>query len=315
MATNSQNVAETVADVVSRRPVLEPVLRAFEPLLAAGETLVAQLAEPVREAGLRLPQLQWDRARQGVSLLAGVPLTGIAGPMREAARTLLPLMTSIEAVAPHVESLKAFFLRPVEPGAEDARTALAEAVVGGRSVEAIAREGGVEPDVLTFVTGFVLSPVLHAVVASAMPVSGDAMWDEGNAWQRGYCPVCGAFPTIGWLDRPVVDDKNAYLAGGGGKKHLHCSVCGAGWKFLRGACPSCGKDASGTMEMLRESEAAGGERLDWCTKCKTYCPTVDLREREAVPNMDVQALGMMHLDMVAARKQLRPLRPSFWNMY
>lgn len=30
-------------------------------------------------------------------------------------------------------------------------------------------------------------------------------------------------------------------------------------------------------------------------KCKSYCPIVDLREREGVPDMDVMALGMMHL--------------------
>lgn len=313
MAAKRQSVAETLADVTSRRPVLEPVLRAFEPLLSAGHTLAGKLADPVREAGLRLPELQWDRAQQGVSLLAGVSLTGIAGPMRQAAEELLPLLTTIEAVAPHADSLRAFFLRPVE--ADDSRDALAEAVVAGRSIESIARDGGVEPDVLAFVTGFVVSPVLHAMVAAAVPEEGDAPWDTGGAWQQGYCPVCGAFPTIAWLDKPILDDKNAYLAGGGGKKHLHCSMCGAAWKFLRGACPSCGKEVSGTMEMLRETEAARGERLDWCTKCNTYCPTVDLREREAVPNLDALALGMMHLDMVAARKKLRPLRPSFWNMY
>ncbi|MGJ3522319.1 formate dehydrogenase accessory protein FdhE [Nitratidesulfovibrio sp. D1] len=313
MAAKRQSVAETLADVTSRRPVLEPVLRAFEPLLSAGHALAGKLADPVREAGLRLPELQWDRAQQGVSLLAGVSLTGIAGPMRQAAEELLPLLTTIEAVAPHADSLRAFFLRPVE--ADDSRDALAEAVVAGRSIESIARDGGVEPGVLAFVTGFVVSPVLHAMVAAAVPEEGDAPWDTGGAWQQGYCPVCGAFPTIAWLDKPILDDKNAYLAGGGGKKHLHCSMCGAAWKFLRGACPSCGKEVSGTMEMLRETEAARGERLDWCTKCNTYCPTVDLREREAVPNLDALALGMMHLDMVAARKKLRPLRPSFWNMY
>ena len=317
MAAKHQSVADTLADVTSRRPVLEPVLRAFEPLLSAGDALSGKLAETVRAAGLSLPELQWDRAQQGVSLLAGVSLAGIASPMRQAAEELLPLLTTIETVAPHADSLRAFFLRPVESPAEsnDSRVTLAEAVVAGRSIESIAADGGVEPDVLAFVSGFVLSPVLHAMVATALPEDGEAPWDRDGAWQQGYCPVCGAFPTIAWLDKPLLDEKNAYLAGGGGKKHLHCSQCGTGWKFLRGACPSCGKETSGTMEMLRETEASRGERLDWCTKCNTYCPTVDLREREAVPNLDALALGMMHLDMVAARKKLRPLRPSFWNMY
>lgn len=69
------------------------------------------------------------------------------------------------------------------------------------------------------------------------------------------------------------------------------------------------------MEMLRESKNAQGERLDWCTKCKTYCPSVDLRERDTTPNLDALALGLLHLDMVAAKKGLHPINPSFWNTF
>jgi len=42
---------------------------------------------------------------------------------------------------------------------------------------------------------------------------------------------------------------------------------------------------------------------------------VDLREREGIPHMDAMAMGMMHLDMVASHRKLRPLKPSFWNMF
>ena len=69
------------------------------------------------------------------------------------------------------------------------------------------------------------------------------------------------------------------------------------------------------MELLRESSGSRGERIDWCTSCKSYCPSVDLRERDAAPDMDAMALGMMHLDIVAAQKGLLPLKPSFWNQF
>lgn len=69
------------------------------------------------------------------------------------------------------------------------------------------------------------------------------------------------------------------------------------------------------MEILRESGSVQGERLEWCTRCKTYCPGVDLRERDTVPDLDALALGLVHLDMVAAEKKLRPLNPSFWNTF
>ena len=67
------------------------------------------------------------------------------------------------------------------------------------------------------------------------------------------------------------------------------------------------------MNILREEGPSHGERIDWCTECKAYCPIIDLREREKTPDMDAMALGMLHLDIVAADKKLIPLRHSFWN--
>lgn len=323
MAASCQSVSETIGDVVSWRPVLEPVLKAFEPVLLAQTELAAELADSLRASGLRLPELRADRARQGVSLLAGAHLAGAAGPLRRSAEKLLPLLGAIEAVAPHLPALEAFFLRPAGQGGDaeaspqDSRETLAEAVLSGNreTVARIAGEQGIDPLMLEFVSGFVVSSVLRALVAQSLSEDGQGGWNEGDIWQHGHCPVCGALPSVAWLDKPSIDEKNAFLAGGGGKKHLHCGLCGADWRFRRGACPSCGQEGSGVLEVLRESGPAHGERLDWCTKCKSYCPTVDLREREFVPNLDAAAIGMIHLDMVAARKKLRPLRPSFWNIF
>lgn len=317
MGSSCQNVAQTMADIVARRPVLEPVLRAFEPLLAARVELSAGMGGMLRNSDVLLPEFQRERAGNGVPLLADMPLTGMAGAIRAAAETLLPLLATQQAITPHKAKLEAFFLQPVEKGAADSRDSLAEAVLSG-SEEAfalVAEKSGVPPEALDFVAGFVLSPVLRALAGQIDQEGGEAPWDAEGIWRQGYCPVCGSFPSIAWLDRPSQDEKNSYLSGGGGKKHLHCTLCGSNWKFRRGACPSCGKEGDGVMEILHESSGAHGERLDWCTQCKSYCPTVDLRERDGIPDMDAMALGMMHLDMVASRRKLRPLKPSFWNMF
>ena len=161
-----------------------------------------------------------------------------------------------------------------------------------------------------------LGPVLRALVELSPHGDGkEAPWNVEGTWRQGYCPVCGSGPSIAYLDRPVFDEKNAFLAGGGGKKHLHCSLCGTDWTFRRGACPFCGEEGAGVMEILKEAGNALGERLDWCTRCKTYCPTVDLRERDTAPDLDALALGMLHMDMVAAQKGLQPLHPAFWNTF
>ena len=317
MAATRQTVAQTLEEVIAWRPVLAPVLRSFEPLFSAQEELVGVLAENLKEQAAALPQGQTDRMDQGVSLLAGATFAGFSPAVRTSAEKLLPLLSRMDAVVPHKEALADFFLKSDATQAQNVEELVAAVASGNKkAIEGLAEKIEVDPLVLHFVAGFVVAPVLRALTSLVVSSGDEAPWEVGDVWRQGYCPMCGALPTMGWMDKPAIDDKKAFLAGGGGKKHLHCGTCGADWKFRRGACPACGEEGSGVMELLRESgTAAHGERLDWCTKCKSYCPAVDLRKREFIPNLDALALGMMHLDMVAARRKLKPVRPSFWNMF
>lgn len=313
MAASCQSVEETVSGILARRPVLSPVLQAFAPLLAARAALPEQLKPLLESAGIRLPEMQRERAAQGYPLLAEMSLAGIGTALRTAAETLIPLLAAQDVVRPHEAKLRAFFLDAAQ--GPEAPVALAEAVLNetaesAESVGKIAAHLDIPVQVLLFAFSFMLGPVLRALVELSPHGNGkEAPWNVEGAWRQGYCPVCGSGPSIAYLDRPVFDEKNAFLAGGGGKKHLHCSLCGTDWTFRRGACPFCGEEGAGVMEILKEAGNALGERLDWCTRCKTYCPAVDLRERDTTPDLDVLALGMLHMDMVAAKKACSPSIP------
>ena len=292
MAVSCQSVEETVSGILARRPVLSPVLQAFAPLLAARAALPAQLKPLLEAAGVRLPAMQRERAAQGYPLLAEVPLAGIGTALRAAAEAMIPLLAAQEIIRPHEAKLRAFFVDAAQ--GPEAPVALAEAVLNetAESVEKTAAHLDVPVQVLLFAFSFMLGPVLRALVELSPHGDGkEAPWNVEGTWRQGYCPVCGSGPSIAYLDRPVFDEKNAFLAGGGGKKHLHCSLCGTDWTFRRGACPFCGEEGAGVMEILKEAGNALGERLDWCTRCKTYCPTVDLRERDTAPDLDALALG------------------------
>ncbi|MDL2285225.1 formate dehydrogenase accessory protein FdhE [Desulfovibrio sp. OttesenSCG-928-F07] len=307
----SQTAAETIAQVIEWRPVLSDVLKAFEPVLTAQEELITPLTKALKAAGFTLPAVEAERTAAGASLLAGVNLAPLEDALQQSAKTILPLLTAMQNIAEHGKALTGFFT------AKGNTVKYAEAMLSGnaKSATALAASHNLEPALLDFAANFVIAPVLRAAVIQSTGGKEKAAWDEGSLWQHGYCPVCGTPPTISWLNKPELDEKNAYLAGGGGKKHLHCGLCGADWQFKRGSCPACNEEGNGVIETLRESGVAHGERIDWCTKCKTYCPTVDLREREFIPNLDALAMGMIHLDMVAERKQLRPLKHSFWNTF
>lgn len=324
MALSGQSAAQTLNDIIARRPVLEPVLRAFEPLLTVREELVRSLSGQLRAADLHLPAVEPERMTQGISLLAGADCQGLATYLAGSAAGLLPQLTQFTGLKAAVPALENFFADPPkpplaedhDPTGQDLRERLCSAVLASLDdpVKELATTLSLDAAVLKFAGEMVLSPVLRALTANARPVRGVDPWEEGNRWRQGYCPVCGSFPIIGWLDKATVKEDSPYLLAGGGKKHLYCGLCGASWSFRRNACPSCGAEGKGAVNILQQSDASHGERVDWCDKCKAYCPTVDLRTADAIPDMDAMALGMLHLDMVAAQKKLHPLKASFWNV-
>lgn len=347
MIGSSESVAKTIKHVLARRPVLEPILKAFEDLYEARASLPLTLLPLVKESGLVLPELTEEHAKQGRSMMAGMSLQGFAPVMAKSAETMLPLLAKQDHLKPHMDTLEKFFGVNLDEDktadkAEDGKPAdkadelsateeLADAIISadGASIEKIAAKAEVPSDILFFAAHFILSPALHALVMRSVPAVAEnaeldeqevnkkmmPAWDKHSAWKQGYCPVCGAMPSLSYLDRALIDENNEFLAGGGGKKYLHCSLCGSNWHFRRGACPACDKEGADVIEIIREEKGESGERVDWCTKCKSYCPGVDLRARGSRPDFDALALGMIHLDMVAAKKKLKPLNPSFWNTF
>ncbi|MFI3271581.1 MAG: formate dehydrogenase accessory protein FdhE [Pseudomonadota bacterium] len=353
MIGSRESVAKTIKHVIARRPVLEPILKAFEDHYEARATLPRTLLPLVIESGLQLPELTEEHANQGRSMMAGMSLKGFAPVLQKSAETMLPLLAKQEHLKPYIDTLELFFgvqvpEKPEEGTSEEGKAeepssseeltpteALADAIISadGASIEKIAKAadltGGLSADILYFAAHFIISPALHALVMRSVPAVAEnadldeqevnkkmmPAWDKHSAWKQGYCPVCGAMPSISYLDRALMDENNEFLAGGGGKKYLHCSLCGSNWHFRRGACPACDKEGADVMEIMREEKGESGERLDWCTKCKSYCPAVDLRARGSRPDFDTLALGMMHLDLIAAKKKLKPLNPSFWNTF
>ncbi len=341
MIRTRENVAATAKRIIAARPVLEPIIKAFEELFDARATLPLTLLPLIEKSKLVLPDLSNKHTANGLSLLSDMSLQGFDSVLSASAETMLPLLKEQEYLAPFIPTLENYFITQ-KNDAEAKETAkapyqsyqLAEAYLANNPevVEKTAEYLQMPSHALLFAFHFILAPSIQALVMHSFPqvIEDDedelsaedtpkqkveAPWNANGQWKEGYCPVCASFPSISYLDRALLDENNQFLASGGGKKNLHCSLCGTNWHFKRGCCPACKEEGPDVMEILKESKTESGERIDWCTKCKSYCPNIDLRVNGKRPDFDMMALGVLHLDMIAAEKKLTPLTPSFWNTF
>ncbi|MBN1662751.1 MAG: formate dehydrogenase accessory protein FdhE [Deltaproteobacteria bacterium] len=113
---------------------------------------------------------------------------------------------------------------------------------------------------------------------------GDAV--SKLSWQEGYCPICGKEPKIG----EIKDDD--------GRRYLFCNQCGYEWHFLRIKCPFCGNEEQQSLAYFTVEDDER-YRVDVCNECKRYIKIVDFRESKEEPNLDVEDIATLHLDMLA----------------
>jgi FdhE protein len=106
-------------------------------------------------------------------------------------------------------------------------------------------------------------------------------------WSEGYCPVCGKEPKIGEIRGEEE-----------GKRYLFCHQCGFKWYFHRIKCPFCGNEEQHSLAYF-EVEGEERYRVDVCNKCRRYIKTVELPKSSEEPNLDVEDIATLHLDMIA----------------
>ena len=305
-----QSAEQTFQDISRRRPALSGLLTAFSPILQKQEELCERYAGEFASCTLTTDT---GRMQQGVPILTDNDIPDCSSLFANCAKVLVKPLSGIPLLQDKAENLAALFANLSH---EDIKH-IVEAVSSNNPtlIDSFAKEKNADPLETTLYGTFVVQVILRSLVQKCFGGQSEMPWDTNNIWQQGYCPVCGSYPTIAWFDRAKVDERNTYLLPGGSRKHLHCGVCGADWRFLRLSCPLCGISQSKQIEILAEEDNKFGEALDWCTQCHSYCPTIDIRDRIAMPNLEAQAIGMLHLELVASEKKLHPLRNSFWNTF
>ncbi|ABC76027.1 formate dehydrogenase accessory protein FdhE [Syntrophus aciditrophicus] len=148
--------------------------------------------------------------------------------------------------------------------------------------------------------GFILNQASRIVLEKR---AGDiAEQIEALHWEKGYCPICGSFPSLAVIGEKI------------GERRLHCSRCGHNWRFSRVICPYCEREAQQEMNFFY-IEDKPQESAFTCEECQRYLITLnrvsDLNDRD----LDVSALGLTHLDIILQEKHFVPMTVTDWNVF
>ncbi len=298
-ASARKTVESTLKAIRKRVPAYNEIADRFGPLFLEK----AKLRDDLAAAKFTVPDLDLARIAAGVPILVDADFSPWIAEMKQSANVLLPILADVlqldekacKALHDHLDDTENI-------------SGLARARIDGnwKHFENTSVQLGIDQSTtLLYISETVFAPVFCAMVDSL----GKSLTDL--AWDHGYCPVCGSTPSISHLSPREVTDLDQ-LVGGGGKKFLHCSLCGHDWRFKRNACAACGNDDSETREVFYLDDVKY-ERIEACHKCGKYCLNVDMRECEPLPHLDAIQIGLIHLDIFAHKNNLTPISPTIWN--
>ncbi|MEW5876270.1 MAG: formate dehydrogenase accessory protein FdhE, partial [Candidatus Zixiibacteriota bacterium] len=112
-----------------------------------------------------------------------------------------------------------------------------------------------------------------------------ALDETANAadWTLGYCPSCGLWPRMAWMDSESQ------------RRILWCLGCNMTWGFRRFQCPFC-MDADPRHHRFIEVDSNPSFRLDVCDICRRYLKTVTSTPCDA----EMAYFETEHLDAAAS---------------
>ena len=109
----------------------------------------------------------------------------------------------------------------------------------------------VDPEIVRFTLTQLVKPY------AAKKAEAFAELIQESKWLKGYCPICGSWPEMGFLE------------GREGRRWLRCSFCSHEWTFSRTECPFCESHDPDKLEIFY-SEGRPFERAELCYECRKY---------------------------------------------
>ncbi len=280
---------QQIGEMNETNPHSRNILLAFKAILLERNRLVGEGTC----MSVDVSQIDAARLQGGVPVCRQTPLIRPDEPWEKIASAVIP---SIAIGFPDL----AEELRKIEAGVKNAGIQLKEYFtpfpeLDDGLVPKWSATLDVRPEVLHLVLINILRPVLEMKAKEVAGNLGDTSWD------KGYCPICGAFP-----DMAVIKDKTF-------QRRLHCSRCRHEWRFDRVLCPYCGHEGKeeGTPYFFVEGKER--ETAFACEQCKRYIVTLNRVSDLADYDFDVVSMGLSHLDVIMQEKGFIPAAFNEWN--
>jgi FdhE protein len=246
-------------------------------------TLLQEALREIAEPGWAevVPDVGPGATGPGVPVLAGVDIVVDSGLAERWMRRLLGAAAGIGAPAATLAAAAARLdaLDVLEAAFDDDESRLKH----------LALDAAADARALRAVAPLLAMPALHACRAAwagRIPAG----------WREGYCPVCGAWPTL------------AELRGLERARHLRCGRCGSDWATDWLRCPFCGNDDHDTLRSLVAEDSRDSRRVDACGKCRGYLKTVAALTAASPTEVMVEDVVTLAWDIRALEEGY--LRPS-----
>jgi FdhE protein len=121
-----------------------------------------------------------------------------------------------------------------------------------------------------------------------------------TSWQEGYCPVCGAWPTL------------AEFRGLERKRWLRCGRCATGWEVPWLRCPFCNETEHTNLGYLAPEDGESTRKVEVCDTCKGYVKAEPTVRSLAPSDILLDDLATVPLEVAALdRGYHRPARPGY----
>jgi FdhE protein len=115
-------------------------------------------------------------------------------------------------------------------------------------------------------------------------------------WSYGYCPVCGAWPTL------------AEVRGLERTHRWRCSRCGGDWGLALLRCPYCGEASHQRLGSLTAEDSEATCIVDTCLTCRGYVKTRAVLQPTPPYAVVLEDLSTVDWDIVALERGYR--RPT-----